>query len=98
MKLTKFEKEELVYKLEVMQDNEEYLAEINKTEDDIAALIKKVESDADHFEQWELKELREEAENLLDIAEANYSAGFPEYYPDVRKLRKLNEKLELINA
>ena len=64
---------------------------------DIESIIKRVEANGD-FEEWELQLLAEEAENLLDIAETNYSAGFPEYYPAVRKLRKLNNKFERINA
>ena len=96
MKFTKFEKEELVFKLEIIRDEEEMLQDLKKSEDDIDALIKRVKSDG-NLEGWELKLLAEEAENLLDIAEANYSDGFPEYYPAVRKLRKLNAKLEAAN-
>lgn len=97
MKFTKFEVEELAYKLGVIVDNEEWLEDVNRTVEDIETIIKKIKSNGD-FEEWELKLLAEEAENLLDIAETNYSAGFPEYYPDVRKLRKLNEKFEIVNA
>lgn len=97
MKFTKFEQEELCHKLEVIIDSEEWLEDVKKTEEDMQAIIKKVESNG-NFEEWELKLLAEEAENLLDIAETNYSAGFPEYYPDVRKLRKLNKKFESVNA
>ena len=97
MKFTKFEQEELRHKLEVIIDSEEWLEDVKRTEEDIQAIIKKVESNGD-FEEWELQLLAEEAENLLDIAETNYSAGFPEYLPDVRKLRKLNSKFECVNA
>ncbi len=97
MKFTKFEKKELRYKLEVIIDNEEFLDDINRTESDIEATIKKVESNGE-FEEWELQLLAEEAENLLDIAETNLDAGFDEYKNDVRKLRKLNQKFEVINA
>ncbi len=97
MKFTKFEKAELRYKLEVIIDSEEWLQDVGRTEADIDALIKKVESNGD-FEEWEMKLLAEEAENLLDIAEQNLDAGFPEYKNDVRKLRKLNAKFEVVNA
>lgn len=93
MKFTKWEAEELAYKLSVLMDEEEYLESINKTEDDFATLIAKVKTGGE-FEEWEIKELSEEAENLLDIAEANSSAGFPEYDKDVRKLKKLVKKFE----
>ena len=98
MRFTKFEINELCYKLQVIIDSEDHMATIGKTEEDFENLIKKVESNSSDYEAWEMKELVEEAKDLLLIAETNYSAGFPEYYPDVRKLRKLNEKLELINA
>ena len=97
MKFTKFEKSELRHKLEVIIDSEEWLQDINRTEADIEAIIKKVETDGD-FEEWELQLLAEEAENLLDIAETNFDAGFDEYKNDVRKLRKLNQKFEAVNA
>ena len=97
MKFTNFEKKELRYKLEVIIDNEEFLDDISRTEADIEATIKKVESNGE-FEEWELQLLAEEAENLLDIAETNLDAGFDEYKNDVRKLRKLNQKFEVINA
>ena len=93
MKFTTFEKEELTYKLEVIRDNDEWLKDIQKTAGDIDVLIKKVEENGE-LDRWEFETLAEEAENLLEIAEANYSDGFPEYYPDVRKLRKLNSKFE----
>lgn len=97
MKFTKFEKEELEYKLEIIRDEEEMLQDIGKSEADIDALIEKVKVNSE-LDQWEIKLLEEEAENLLDIAEANYFSGFPEYLPDVRKLRKLNAKFEAVNA
>ena len=92
MKLTKFEAEELGHKIEVIIDEPEMWE--GRTGDELEALDKKLIPGEVSLEEWELKLLKEEAEDALSAVEANFSAGFPEYRNDVRKLQALVKKLE----
>lgn len=100
MKLTPFEAEELRYKVGVLIDSgQEMFDSINRTESELEKLDAKITSkDEVALEDWERNLLKEEAEDLLTIAEINLDAGFPEYIKDVRKLKKLVNKFEVITA
>lgn len=94
IRLTQFEVEELEHKMEVILDEEEMWE--GRSETELETLKGKIVKGNVSLDAWEHTLLKEEAENLLDIAEHNLDGGFPEYRNDVRKLKALVGKFDLV--
>lgn len=96
VKLTDFESQNVQYKIEVLIDSGlEMWNDINFTRQELDSLCDKIKKGIVILNQKEYDLVREESQNLLDIANDNYYSGYPEYKTDVIKLRKLIKKLSL---
>lgn len=95
VKFTSFEANEINYKIEVLiMSGHEMWDSIKMTKRELSELSDKIKVGIVKLSEKEFKIVKEETENLLDIAETNLDAGFPEYKNDVLKLRKLMKKLD----
>jgi hypothetical protein len=96
VKLTKFEAEELGYKIEVLIDSgADMLDDIGYTESELENLDNRLIPGLFVMDERDYNLIKEEAEDILNICESNYYAGFPEYKNAMIKLRKLVNKLSL---
>lgn len=97
IKLTKFEAEEIRYKIDVIIDSGSEMWESYKmTESELEDLRLKIQKGiVIILNEKEYILVKDEVKDLLTICECNYYSGFPEYKNDMIKLRKLYNKIDL---